>query len=138
MPGLSFRPMTAVDLEIVAQLGIDSKRSWGYDAHQMRTFTEELTLSAESLTGLLHAEVACLGEEVVGYYTIHQNPGKEAELEHLFIAPDRFRQGIGSALFRRAMDQAARRGVAKLTIIADPNSTGFYEKFGAKRIGDTN
>ena len=34
------------------------------------------------------------------------------------------------------MDQAARRGVAKLTIIADPNSTGFYEKFGAKRIGE--
>lgn len=128
--------MTPGDLAIVSQLGIESKRSWGYDADQMSVFAKELTLSPESLSGLLVAEVACLAGEIVGYSTIRRHPDGIVELEHLFVAPERFHQGIGRTLFFSAKDQAALRGIARLTIIADPNSAGFYEKLGAIKSGD--
>jgi hypothetical protein len=31
---------------------------------------------------------------------------------------------------------ARRRGAERLTILADPNTAGFYERSGAVRIGD--
>lgn len=130
------RPMTLDDLAAVSQLGIASKRTWGYDADQMRVFTNELTLSPDAFHGLLAAEVACLGRDIVGYYTIRQHADGIVELEHLFVTPERFHQGIGRTLFSNALKQAAVRGVAMLTILADPNSAGFYERLGAKKIGD--
>lgn len=128
--------MTLDDLPVVSQLGIESKRSWGYDTDQMSVFAAELRLSEKAWRDLLIAEVACIGNAIVGYYTVRQHPDGIVELEHLFITPERFHQGIGRRLFRSAMSQAALRGVAKLTIIADPNSAGFYEKLGAKKTGD--
>ena len=32
--------------------------------------------------------------------------------------------------------EARRRGAERLTILADPNATGFYERDGAVRIGE--
>lgn len=135
-PEVSLRPMKTDDLAIVSQLGINAKQSWGYDAGQMRVFADQLILSREVFAGLLEAEVACLEGEIVGYYTLRLRADGKTELEHLFVAPKWFHQGIGSLLFKRAMRQAAQQGVEKLTIIADPNSSGFYEKFGAKKVGD--
>jgi predicted N-acetyltransferase YhbS len=130
------RPMALDDLATVSQLGIASKQSWGYDTNQMRVFADELTLSPNAFRGLLAAEVACRGGEIVGYYTLRRHADGSAELEHLFVAPERFHQGIGRALFSSAIKQASSRGVATLTIIADPNSAGFYERLGAKKAGD--
>ena len=132
----TLRPMTPGDLAAVSQLGIASKGSWGYDADQMRVFAKELTLSPEAFDGLLVAEVACRGEEIVGYYTIRQHADGITELEHLFVAPEWFHRGIGGTLYGSALQQAAAHGFAKLTIIADPHSAGFYEKLGAKKTGD--
>ena len=104
MPDISIiaRPMTLDDLGAVSQLGIASKRSWGYDTNQMRVFADELTFSPDAFRGLLAAEVACLGGEIVGYFTIRQHADGGTELEHLFVAPERFHQGIGRMLFRSA------------------------------------
>ena len=128
--------MTPDDLETVSQLGIASKRIWGYDADQMRVFAAELTLTSDALDGLLAAEVACAGGEIVGYYTIRGHADGTIELEHLFVAPERILQGIGRLLLRSAMNRASALGAAKLLIVADPNSSGFYEKFGARKIGE--
>lgn len=136
MSTISLRAMTPDDLAAVSTLGIASKQSWGYDADHMRVFAAELTLSPEALAGLLMAEVAYVDAEIVGYYTIRRHSDGQSELEHLFVAPGRFHRGIGSFLFRRATHQAASRDVAKLLIIADPHSSGFYEKLGARKIGD--
>ncbi len=35
-----------------------------------------------------------------------------------------------------AIGAARRRGAERLTILADPNAAGFYERSGAVRIGD--
>ena len=52
-------------------------------------------------------------------------------------APDRIiRSGVGRALLAHAVAEVRQRGAERLTILADPNAAGFYERNGAVRIGE--
>ena len=133
---LTLRPMTVDDLATVSQLGIDSKSSWGYDDDAMRIFSDELTLSRESLVEILDAKVAYKNNQIVGYFTLRNHADGVTELEHLFVQRDQFRKGVGTKLLLSALASARRSGIEALTIIADPHSSGFYEKHGAVRVGD--
>ena len=52
-----------------------------------------------------------------------------SELDGLFVEPDLWRQGVGSALVGEAVHDARRRGVT-LTVIANPVAKSFYESCG--------
>jgi GNAT superfamily N-acetyltransferase len=58
------------------------------------------------------------------------------DLNKLFIEPRHIRRGLGRALLAHAVAEARRRGAERLTILADPNAAGFYERNGAVRIGE--
>ena len=58
------------------------------------------------------------------------------DLDKLFIEPRHIGAGFGRILLARAVDAARRRGARRLTILADPHAAGFYERLGARRIGD--
>jgi GNAT superfamily N-acetyltransferase len=58
------------------------------------------------------------------------------DLNKLFIEPRHMRGGVGRALLAHAVAEARRRGGERLTILADPNAAGFYERSGAVRIGE--
>jgi GNAT superfamily N-acetyltransferase len=58
------------------------------------------------------------------------------DLNKLFIEPRHIRAGVGRALLAHALAEARRRGAERLTILADPNAAGFYERNGAVRIGE--
>ena len=58
------------------------------------------------------------------------------DLDKLFIAPQRIGTGVGRTLMAHAIDQARRRGAARLTILSDPYAAGFYERNGARLIGE--
>ena len=52
-------------------------------------------------------------------------------------APDRIiRSGVGRALLAHAVAEVRQRGAERLTILADPNAAGFFERNGAVRIGE--
>ena len=102
----------------------------------MQVFEGELTISEKLFEELFDAKVAVVENQTVGYFTIRQHAGGITELEHLFVHPDWFGKGVGTILLRSAMEVVKERGIKKLTIIADPNSSGFYEKFGAVKVGD--
>jgi GNAT superfamily N-acetyltransferase len=55
-------------------------------------------------------------------------------LNKLFVEPRQIRSGVGRALLAHAVAEARQRGAERLTILADPNSAGFYERNGAVRI----
>ncbi|MEM7317207.1 MAG: GNAT family N-acetyltransferase [Planctomycetota bacterium] len=132
---VELRAMTYDDLEDVSRLGIVSKSSWGYTDESMRVFAQELTLNRQSLDELSDAQVACEKGRLVGYFTLRDYDGS-VELEHLFVTPERFRTGVGTALLMAAFESARLRDAQSLRVIADPNSAGFYEKHGAIHIGD--
>ena len=44
--------------------------------------------------------------------------------------------GVGRASFEHTTQRASQLGLAELELSADPNAEGFYEKMGARRIGE--
>ena len=129
------RPMTRSDLAAVSELGIRSKASWDYSPEEMAVFKGELTLGDGTLEELLDAQVAVCGDEFVGYFTLRTHDDGSVELEHLFVEPTWFGRGVGSLLLRGALAAAANRKIRELTIISDPNATGFYLRNGAVVVG---
>ena len=59
----------------------------------------------------------------------------EAELEGIFVEPDLWRRGVGSALVAQAVHEARRAGLS-LMVIAAPAAREFYEKYGFSVEGD--
>ena len=57
-------------------------------------------------------------------------------MNKLFVEPRHIRGGVGRALLAHAVAEARQRGAERLTILADPNAVGFYERNGAVRIGE--
>lgn len=58
-----------------------------------------------------------------------------AELDGLFVEPEHWRKGIGSALVDIAVHEARRQGLA-MTVVANPSAREFYEKCGFNVEGD--
>ena len=58
------------------------------------------------------------------------------DLDKLFVEPRRIRSGVGRALLAHAIIEARRQGAERLTILADPYAAGFYERNGARLIGE--
>jgi GNAT superfamily N-acetyltransferase len=52
-----------------------------------------------------------------------------AELDGLFVEPDLWRRGVGTALIEAVTHKARKAGLS-LTVIAAPNAQAFYEKCG--------
>jgi GNAT superfamily N-acetyltransferase len=58
------------------------------------------------------------------------------ELDGLFVEPDLWRQGIGTALIEAAVHEARRRGLSLVTVIAEPSAKAFYENCGFRVEGE--
>jgi GNAT superfamily N-acetyltransferase len=66
-------------------------------------------------------------------------PGEQPDtldLDKLFVEPRHIRAGFGRTLLDHATREAKRRGAARLTILADPYAAAFYERRGARRVGE--
>jgi ribosomal protein S18 acetylase RimI-like enzyme len=71
----------------------------------------------------------------VGFYAL-VGEGREIELEHLWVLPERMGAGVGRALFDHAIRRAASLGAEVLGVESDPNAEGFYRRMGATRVGE--
>jgi len=118
----------------LSALCLRSKAHWGYDAAFLEACRAELTLSAADLraAGLAVAERAGAFAGVVQV----SSEGAEADLLKLFVDPPAMGAGVGRALFDWAVEAAREAGAARLLIEADPDAAPFYERIGARRIGD--
>ena len=119
----------------MSRLAIASKASWGYSESEMTIFRDELNIPGERLVSL-SGHVAETGGEIVGYYTLTEHSSDVIELEHLFVDPKWFRQGIGAQLLEHAVSQCRDRGFRRMKIISDPNAPGFYTRHGAAKAAD--
>lgn len=116
-----------------------AKSSHGYTDAQMEQFAAEVT---ETLTSDLIASNAFVIAEqagnMVGFAGVLDTGDPETlHLEYLFIDPDAQGSGIGRRLFEWAVEEATARGVAALEFHSDPHVTGFYDRLGATRVGET-
>ena len=120
----------------LTELCVRSKASWGYDEAFMALVRVVLVVIPEQIAaGDVWVATAADGT-VAGMVAL--GPSQEPntiDLDKLFVEPRRIRTGVGRALMAHALGEARRRGAGRLTILADPYAAGFYERNGARLIG---
>jgi GNAT superfamily N-acetyltransferase len=124
------KPEEADDL---TRLAVRSKRAWGYDDDFMGRVMPDMIVHREYLL-TEHGIVAQEAGMPIGYAIVSVDADR-AFLRDLFVEPDRFRQGIGAALFGEAVRFAREQGAESITLGGDPNAIGFYERMGMRQIG---
>ena len=129
------RRSSAEEAERLTTIALEAKRHWGYPEHWIKHWESDLTISPDFIRDN-HVYVAEEDGEIQGFYAL-SIAGSKAELEHMWVTPDRIGTGLGKDLFLDAMERAAALNVGAVEIVADPNAAGFYKHMGATQIGET-
>jgi len=111
-----------------------AKRHWGYPESWIQQWQPDLTITPDFIANN-EVFVAIAGQQIAGCCALVMT-GSLAEIEHMWIRPEHMGGGVGRALFDHAKARAAEKGATALELSADPNAEGFYERMGAKRIGE--
>ena len=133
---LQVRPARPSEAEAISALCLRSKAHWGYDEAFMARARRTLMVSAEQI-GAGDVWVAETGGEIAGMVALAKlDDPTLVDLDKLFVEPAHIGSGAGRALMSVAIQEARRRGYARMAILADPNAATFYEKLGATFIDD--
>ena len=132
---MDIKRATPNDAEALTRIAFAAKRYWGYPERWMERWRESLTITPE-FVGRNEVYAATLDEEILGFYAL-AGEGREIQLEHLWVSPERIGSGVGRLLFDHAVRRAASLGAEMLRVEADPNAEGFYRRMGATRVGET-
>ena len=126
------RPAEASEAYRLTGIAHAAKSHWGYPEEHMRLWRGELTISPQFIRDHV---VFCAdrGGVVLGFGALTH--ADHWELDHLWVRPDYHGIGVGTLLFRHAMDRARTEGAAEVRIVSDPNAVEFYEKRGARLVG---
>ena len=131
---MEIRKAKPEDAEKLSQIAFAAKSYWKYPEKWLNSWKDDLTITPEII---VENEVFVMTEKskIIGFYELKIDKTMAA-LEHLWINPANIGSGIGRKLFVHALEKAVSLNVEILNIVSDPNAEGFYEKMGAKRIGD--
>jgi predicted N-acetyltransferase YhbS len=122
------------DADALTRIAFAAKRHWGYPERWMERWRDDLTIAPGYISeNEVHTVVAA--REMVGFYAL-AGTGYALELEHLWVSPEWIGKGVGRALFGHAVERAATLGAETVRIESDPNAEGFYERMGARRVGE--
>jgi len=120
----------------LSKIAHEAKASWDYPDAWIERWSDELTIVPAYLEQAT-VNVARNGELPVGFYALVPlvNQQQDWELDHLWVAPEAMRQGLGKALMAHATQEIRDRGGGALFILSDPNAEAFYQSLGAQTIG---
>ena len=123
------RPDEAAHLSALA---MRSKAHWGYGDDFMAACRAELTVAASDIASVRVCES---DGGVAGFYCLRVAAGI-AEVELLFVAPERIGHGHGRILWADLMERAERFGASEIRVTSDPRAEGFYRAMGCVPIGE--
>ena len=127
------RPAQPEEHGALSALARAAKAHWGYDAADLARWNDDLRISAESIARQ-PTYVAEHNGQRAGFVQLSLATDA-AVLEHLWVAPEHMRKGIGRLLLRCGLAVATAWGCREVRIDADPNAERFYVACGARRIG---
>jgi GNAT superfamily N-acetyltransferase len=130
---VAFRRASPEAAEELTDLTLASKAHWGYDQDFMALARPSLTVTA----GYIEANdcwVAEMDGAIVGWFSLVQ-VADGLLLDNFFLLPAHIGSGVGRLMWDEALRQAVAAGVERMTLEADPNAAGFYERMGATLTG---
>jgi predicted N-acetyltransferase YhbS len=131
------RAARAEEAAALSSLCMRSKAHWGYDAEFLRKCEAELTVTPERIARgrVLVAEDS--NGQLLGTAAAEPlDKNGTFDLALLFVEPKAIGMRVGEQLFAAIAAHVAREGAKRLRIEADPFAAGFYERLGARRVGD--
>jgi GNAT superfamily N-acetyltransferase len=112
-----------------------SKAYWGYDAAFMEDVREQIRVNLDAVAAGRVWVAADATDHPCGVIEVDPLDATTADLTLLFVDPNHMRQGIGRALYAKALALARDLGARHLVIDADPQAAAFYASMGAVRTG---
>jgi len=128
-----FRRASPDEAEGLTALTLESKAHWGYDVEFMNVARRGLTVTPEYLEAN-ECWVAEVDGAAVGWFSLVPI-ADGLLLDYFFLAPSHVGSGLGRLMWEQALRRAEAAGVGRMTLEADPNAAGFYERMGARRTG---
>jgi GNAT superfamily N-acetyltransferase len=133
MTRTTIRKARARDCADLTRIAHRAKRFWGYPKKLMRLWGDTLTITPEFVSSH-QVYCAARGADLLGFYALSIS-GATCELEHMWVAPEHMRAGVGHLLFAHLRKRVAVSGAMRLRIASDPHAEGFYRRMGARRVG---
>ncbi|HET6928145.1 MAG TPA: GNAT family N-acetyltransferase [Hyphomicrobiaceae bacterium] len=123
---------------LLSRLCMRSKSHWGYDAQFLERASRSLQIDPAAIdAGRVFVAIEA-GGGVLGVADCCALPEPHTfDLLHLFVEPSSLRRGVGRALFEAACGWCVAQGGRSLLIQSDPNAVLFYQRLGARPIGET-
>ncbi len=130
-----FESVSVADKDLLTEFSVQSHDIYGTRKADFE-FTKQLFEVSDRSIEHQTVEVLKSTDDLVGFYCIDIQESGAVELTHLFVKSGLQRKGYGTILFNRCIEMAKRKGRSqKLSWISDPDSVGFYNKFGASVMG---
>jgi len=123
------------DGELLTELAMRAKASWGYDEVFMAACRAELTMTPEKLAAWT-VWVAEVDGNLAGYIALSMLDG-DAELENFFVEPEVQGAGVGRALMETFLTAVRAVGAARIRLDADPGAESIYARFGFNTVGQS-
>jgi GNAT superfamily N-acetyltransferase len=137
MPGnksVEIRRATPGQADILTAIAFAAKRHWVYPERWIQIWSPLLTITPEYIAQH-ETYVAWMDEQPAGFCAISRD-GERASVEHLWVHPEFMGKGIGAVLFNHIFSRCKELGTRAIEIESDPNAQGFYERMGAKKVGE--
>jgi GNAT superfamily N-acetyltransferase len=128
------RPAHSHEGERLREIAIAAKGYWGYELDRVRQWAAMGDFSAAGLRKKDVYVAEADGRAVAWAALVAKD--ELIWLDDLWVEPEWIGKGVGSLLFRHAVECAIRLGGKHLEWEAEPNAIGFYEKLGGSYLRD--
>jgi ribosomal protein S18 acetylase RimI-like enzyme len=112
-----------------------SKASWGYPPELMARWADDLRIEPDDIVRDIVLAAETQAGAIEGFARVSVR-ADHSQLKDLWVDPPAMGQGIGRALWDAAVVAARALPFDELRLAADPNAEAFYERMGARRIGE--
>ena len=120
--------------EYLSNLALRSKAIWGYDKEFIEACKPHIRVDEEYISNW-PVVVAEFENKVVGFYSL-KIISNEKRLDNLWIEPEFIRRGLGQLLFKDAVKRSQNLSWDYFRLAGEPDAIPFYEKMGARMIGE--
>lgn len=131
---LKFIDAISADSELLSETCKASKKIWGYSDELIQLWKSDLEISEAYILNNKVVKVYD-GESFVGFFAIKFSENENPEIDHLWLKPENIRRNYGREIFKFMTNFLSSNNYKMVTLIAEPNAIGFYEKMGGINIG---